>query len=328
MLGLILGIILILGGLVALCIGFGAHEVGPKVGGVFAAIFGVIAICLGCIRTVPTGVTGVVTKFGEVQPYTYEAGIHWTSPVISVIKMDNKIQKKTLQMGGPNSEIAGAFSSDIQEVWVTYTLNYQINKENAQEIYKTVGVDYYDVLIKPQVLSAVKEVVSRYNAETLIVKMGTLNDEIEEELCKNLEGTNILVVSTALEDLDFKDAFTDAVEAKQVAEQKKLQAKTEQEQMNLEAAAAAERQVIKAQADAETALIAAQNDAEVAKIAADSAEYQGQKDAAIMSNLGTMLQKYPELLEYYKTKAWESGGAKVPTTMLGDNDTTGVYHIN
>lgn len=315
MVGLILGIIFIIGAIIAITAGFVEQETGPKIGGVAALIFGIVSICLGCIRTVPTGVTGVVTKFGEVQPYTYEAGIHWTSPFISVIKMDNKIQKQTLQMGGPNAEIAGAFSSDIQEVWVTYTLNYQINKENAQEIYKTVGVDYYDVLIKPQVLSAVKEVVSRYNAETLIVKMGTLNDEIEQELRTNLEGTNIIVVSTALEDLDFKDAFTDAVEAKQVAEQKKLQAKTEQEQMNIEAKAAAERQVIQANADKDAAIIAAEGDAEVAKIAADSAEYQGQKDAAIMSNLGEMLTKYPNLIDYYRATGWDG---KLPETMLGN----------
>lgn len=57
----------------------------------------------------------------------------------------------------------------------------------------------------------------------------------------------------------------------------------------------AERQVIQAQANADAAIIAANNDAEIAKIAADSAEYQGQKDAAIMSNLGQMLQQYPAL---------------------------------
>ena len=315
MVGLILGIIFIIGAIIAVIAGFVEQETGPKIGGVAALIVGIVSICLGCIRTVPTGVTGVVTKFGEVQPYTYEAGMHWTSPLISVINMDNKIQKQTIQMGGPDAEIAGAFSSDIQEVWVTYTLNYQINKENAQEIYKTVGIDYYDVLIKPQVLSAVKEVVSRYNAETLIVKMGALNDEIETELRANLEGTNIIVVSTALEDLDFKDAFTDAVEAKQVAEQKKLQAKTEQEQMNIEAEAAAERQKIKAQADADAGIIKAEGDAEIAKIGADSAEYQGQKDAAIMKNLGEMLTKYPDLIDYYRITGWDG---KLPETMLGD----------
>ena len=85
--------------------------------------------------------------------------------------------------------------------------------------------------------------------------------------------------------------------------------------MNIEAKAAAERQVIQANADKDAAIIAAEGDAEVAKIAADSAEYQGQKDAAIMSNLGEMLTKYPNLIDYYRATGWDG---KLPETMLGD----------
>lgn len=43
-------------------------------------------------------------------------------------------------------------------------------------------------------------------------------------LTENLSRYNIKVSTTAIEDMDFTDAFTDAVEANQVAEQKKKQA--------------------------------------------------------------------------------------------------------
>lgn len=43
-------------------------------------------------------------------------------------------------------------------------------------------------------------------------------------LTENLSRYNIKVSTTAIEDMDFTDAFTDAVEANQVAEQKKEQA--------------------------------------------------------------------------------------------------------
>lgn len=86
----------------------------------------------------------------------------------------------------------------------------------------------------------------------------------------------------------------------------------------------AERQVIQAQANADAAIIAANNDAEIAKIAADSAEYQGQKDAAIMSNLGQMLQQYPELIQYYYVTGWDG---ELPDTMLGENSNV-LYDLN
>ena len=60
----------------------------------------------------------------------------------------------------------------------------------------------------------------------------------------------------------------------------------------------------------------ANNEAEIVKIQADSAEYQGQKDAAIMSNLGKQLNDYPELIQYYMITGWDG---ILPETMLSDD---------
>lgn len=278
-----------------------------RIGSIVLALISAIFLFLSCLKVVPTGSTGIVTTFGKIEDITVDAGIHFMAPWRKVIKMDNRTQKRTLEMT--------CFSSDIQEVSVLYTLNYQINKANAQEIYRNVGSNYFETIIQPRAFEAVKGVFAKYNAEELITKRGILADEIEDVLREQLYAYNIELNDTSLEDIDFTDAFTNAVEAKQVAEQNKLKAKTEQEQANLEAAAAAERQKVQAQADADAAIIAAQADAEIAKISADSAEYQGQKDAAIMSNLGTMLQRYPELVDYYRVTNWNG---KLPDTMLGD----------
>lgn len=272
------------------------------VGGAIA----VVLILVGCIKTVPTGATGIVTTFGKVENETLDAGVHFMAPWKKVIKMDNRTQKETLELG--------CFSSDIQEVTVKYTINYQINKANAQNIYKNIGTGYFEKIVQPKALEAVKGVFAKYNAENLVSSRATLSQQIEDVLISELDGYNIEITATSIEDIDFTDAFTDAVEAKQVAEQNKLKAKTEQEQQNLEAKAAAERQVVKAQADADAAILAAKADAEVAKIQADSAEYQGQKDAAIMSNIGKQLKEYPDLVQYYYINGWDG---KLPETMLG-----------
>ena len=73
---------------------------------------------------------------------------------------------------------------------------------------------------------------------------------IEEELSKSLSKYNIELVSTSIEDIDFTDAFTDAVEAKQVAQQNKLRAETEAETKIIEANAEAEVKRIEADAEA------------------------------------------------------------------------------
>lgn len=248
------------------------------------------------VRSVPTGNTGIVTSFGKIEDGTLDAGVHFMAPYKKVIKMDNRTQKATLDMS--------CFSSDIQEVTVAYTINYQIDKFNAENIYRTIGIEYFDKVVQPKALEAVKSVFAKYNAEALIENRAILAKQIEEVLISSLDGYNIQVTSTSIENIDFTDSFTNAVEAKQVAEQNKLKAKIEQDQM-----------IIEAQAKADAAVIAAENDAKIAEIAANSAEYQGQKDAAIMSNLGKMLQTYPELIDYYRVTNWDG---KLPTTSLGE----------
>lgn len=273
------------------------------------ATIGLIICLLGFIKTVPTGSTGIVTTFGRIENITLDAGIHFMAPWKKVVNMDNRTQKQSIEMP--------CFSSDIQEVNVIYTVNYQINKANAQEIYRTIGKDYFDTIVMPKALEAVKSVFAKYTAEALVESRSSLSKEIEAILVDDLNKQNIQITATSIENIDFTDAFTNAVEAKQVAEQNKLKAQTEQAQATLEAQAQAERQVIKAQADADASILAAKADAEVAKISSDSALYQGEKEASILQRVGEQLAKYPDLVKYKYIEGWDG---KMPQTILGNSD--------
>lgn len=275
----------------------------------FLSLFALLICLLGCIKTVPTGSTGIVTTFGRIEDITLDAGIHFMSPVKKVITMDNRTQKQSIEMS--------CFSSDIQEVSVVYTVNYQINKANAQEIYRTIGTEYFDKIVMPKVLESVKAIFAKYTAEDLIASRSVLSKEIEGILVDDLASENIQITATSIENIDFTDAFTDAVEAKQVAEQNKLKAQTEQAQATLEAEAQAERQVIKAKADADAAIVAANADAEVAKISADSSLYQGEKEATILQRVGEQMERYPNLVRYKYYEKWDG---KLPETVLGDSE--------
>lgn len=312
-----------------------------------AIILGAFVISLGCITSVDTGHVGIVTTFGRVENYTYDSGIHFKAPWRSVIEMDNRVQKATVQLP--------CFSADIQEVNTVYTVNYQISKTNAQDLYRTVGVNYLETVLNPAIQESVKTIMARYTAENLIGQRDALAKEIEEFLGVQLSSYNIEVVSSAIEDMDFTDSFTNAVESKQVAAQNKLQAQIEQEQKTMEAQQAAERSKIEAAAAAEVSKIQAQADMEVAKISADSAEYQGKKEAAIslqrlasingwtaVTNPETdinelykangdkvtdneLLEGSQKLIEYYYTQAWDG---KLPETFVGKDDIANVILSN
>lgn len=306
-----------------------------------AILLGLLLTFFGCISSVTTGNTGVVTTFGKVENYTLEAGFHIKAPWHKVTEMDNRVQKTTVKLS--------CFSSDIQEVSMVYTLNYQIDKANAQEIYRTVGVNYYATIIEPTISEAVKVATAQYTAEQLVQTRSDLAMAIEILLETNLSNYNIKVSSTAIEDMDFTDAFTTAVENKQVAEQKKKQAEIEQAQALAQAENDKKIAETNAKAAAEVAKIQAEAEAEVVRIAADSAEYQGQKEAAIalqrLASINGWTVKTDEetglnklyksdgtevndeelkigaerLIEYYYTQQWDG---KLPETVLGENTDT------
>ena len=308
----ILGIILFLAGISFGIVALYNDEKGVGIGCmVVGAILGILLVVLSCFTSIPTGHTGVVTTFGRVENITLDAGISTKAPWQSVIKMDNRVQKKTIPLA--------CFSSDIQEVNVSYTINYQIDKNNAMNIYKSVGTSYYDTVIAPNVAESVKVVVAKYTAEELVGSRSELAIAIEEYLAKSLETYNIQVVSTAIEDMDFTDAFTSAVESKQVAAQKKLQSQIEQEQKTLEQEEAAKRSVIDANAKAEVAKIEANADLEVTKIQADAAEYAGQKEAA--KNAAIAKNLTPELINYYYIQRWNGS---LPESYVGSDNVSSI----
>ena len=266
--------------------------------GVLVLFLGGAIIAGSCVSSVPTGHTGIVTTFGSVEDYTFEAGIHFKMPWQEVVNMDNRNQRATIDLK--------CFSSDIQEVDVTYTINYQIQKANAQTIYKTIGTGYFNTVIAPRIQEAVKSVIAQYNAENLIANREKLSAEVKEILLEKLALYNIEVLDASIENLDFSDVFTAAVEAKQVAEQTKLKTQIEQEQA-----------IIIAEAEAERAVIEAQAAAEVKKVEADAKLYATEKEAEANAKLAASLTD--PLINYYYVQAWDG---KLPTYMAGENGTT------
>ena len=249
-----------------------------------------LIFAISCFSFVPTGHTGVVTLFGKVEDYTLDSGVHFKNPFARVIKMDNRIQKESVELS--------CFSSDIQEVEVVFTLNYQISKEYAMNIYKTIGKNYFDTAVSPIITESVKTVAARYTAEDLINKRNELAMAIETDMKEKLLIFNIELVSTSIEDMDFTDAFTDAVEAKQVAAQNKLRAETEAAQRVVEAEAEAQIRRVTAEAEAYEIL--------------QRAEAEAQANQKIAESITD------RLIEYRYYEVWDG---KLPQMVMGESTT-------
>ena len=261
-----------------------------------------ILVSVTCTATVQTGYTGIVTTFGRVEDKTLEAGLHVKSPFQRIIAMDNREQK--------TSFTTEAFSSDIQQVNITGSINYAINKDTAMNLFKQVGTDYFNKLVYPRMLEITKGVFSKYTAENLVANRQVLSEQIRDGLYQELQNYGINVISLSIENIDFTDAYTDAVEAKQVAAQRKLQAEIEQSQMTMETQQQAERQRINAEAAANVARINADADAYAVKI---RSEAEAEANKQIAESLTEKLIRFNEI------KAWDG---KLPAYLSGEGATT------
>ena len=310
----VIGVIIMLAAIGAIVLGVKAHKAKFTALGAIVAVLGIAVIICSSLSTVPTGHTGILTTFGKVEDVSLPNGVNIHAPWQNVITMSNKEQK--------DSGKGLAFSKDIQEVSYSYTIQHMLQPGAAPNLYKNVGTEYFDIVISPAINAVIKTYIGKANAESLIINREAITDDVNREatIIGEKYGLSLTVI---IDNFDFTDVFTNAVEAKQVAEQEKLRAQTEQEKLTMEAQQKAARDKIEAEAAAAIAKINAEADLEVQKINADAAEYAGQKEAAVNQAISASLT--PELVAYYEIMQWNG---QLPTTYMGAGEGIPVINVN
>lgn len=251
----------------------------------------------GFFAKVNAGYAGVVDYFGDVKDQPLKPGFHITKYFEHVHPVSIRTEKTTYTVE--------AFSSDIQQVVMTISVNSNVSEDSAGVLYKKVGMKYKDTLLEPKIQENSKVVISKYTAEALIENREKLSGEVLEKMKKDISPYGINVTSVSIENLDFTDAFESAVEAKQVATQEKQRAKTQEEQKTMETQQAAERARIDAEAKANVKQIEA--DAEAYAITA-KAEAEANANKQISESLTR------DLIDYVQANNWNG---QLPNTYVG-----------
>lgn len=184
----------------------------------------IIALVLGffifCFRVVGVGQVGIITTFGNV---TAEHGsgvlIKAPWPIQSLTNMNVKTQKE--------QQDASAASKDLQTVTATIALNYHLTPDTARKVFTQVGTNYSTVIIDPVLQESVKAVTSRYNAEELINNRAAVEKSLNDVLVAKLTDHGITIDNVSIVNFNFSDAFNQAIEQKQVAQQNAQKAQYE-----------------------------------------------------------------------------------------------------
>jgi len=217
----------------------------------FALIVIVIGsiVISGAFYTVKAGEKAIVFTWGEITSVTSE-GLHFKIPMMQTI---SKVDIRTQKAEAP----AQAASKNMQTVSTIVTLNYHLNPNKLDVLYATVGLEVENKIIAARIQETVKAVVARYTAEELLTMREQVKNEISESLTRQLLDYHIIVGAGGVQitNFEFSRGFNEAIEDKQVAEQKALTAKNNLERIKVEAdqkvaQARGEAEAIRIQADA------------------------------------------------------------------------------
>ncbi len=250
-----------------------------------AAVVLVAAVGSASFTIINEGYIGVKYQFGKIVDDSLSAGLNFKIPFVQTIRQVD-IREQMYQMD------ANAYTKDTQTVEGIQTkLNYVYDRGELSNIIRNIGINNVESkLLIPQMQSIVKNEIGQYKAEDLVQNRTTVQESIEEKLRESLGQSGIIVVSFAIENLDFEDGFEEAIRAKVVAEQEalKMQNKTkEKEEL-------ARQTVIEAQAEAESQ-----------KIRADAEAYA-------IEAIQKQLQQSPEYIELQRVQKWDG---KYPQVM-------------
>jgi prohibitin 1 len=181
-------------------------------------VLGFIAVIFlfSAITRVDSGAVGVVTLFGKVDTgEVLHEGIHLISP----LKATHELSIRTQEL----KETASVPSSEGLVINLDTSLIYRLDPDKAALVYQQIGPRYVEVLIEPNLRSAIREATASHTANALYSgEREMVAKQIIEHLTAQLGPRGVIVENILLRDIQLPNTLRASIELKQQAEQEAL----------------------------------------------------------------------------------------------------------
>ena len=204
-------------------------------------------------HSVNAGHVLVVRQFGEIIGQRGD-GFQTIAPWQTSEEVSTQVESQRFQMddrtgAGEGTISSGpAISEETQPVYAVVTLNYRVSDKAVQELFTDVGSTFFEKVVAPRVFQVFKNETVKFKSVAVAPNREQIREAVQLELDRQLDGFSIDVVDFLINDLDFPQEFTEAIERKQVATQDALAARQKVEQSKAEAQQEIERARGQAQA--------------------------------------------------------------------------------
>ena len=278
-----------------------------------AAIVGVLGLTVifGSWYTIDQRERGVILRNGALIG-TAKPGLNFKLPIIDdVVRIS--LEQRIVEYKKQNS-----YSRDQQNADIDISVNFRVIEDQVDELYTDYGgiQGYVDRRITPKVIEELKNVFGTYNAVTAIQQRGKFNADVQTAIMKAIQNDGrspILITSIQTTNIDFSNAYEQAIEQRMLAEVEvdRLRQNLARERVQ------AEIKVTQAQAVADSTLAQARAQAEATRVQAQAdaerIELRGNAEAKAIHVRGAALGANPSLVSLVQAERWDG---KLPTTMV------------
>lgn len=260
---------------------------------VFVGLLGLFIVWSG-FTTIDAGNVGVKLRLGKAVD-TLEPGFHILIPFMeSAVVYSTRTVKRTFDK-------VNSYSKDIQASDSLISVNYRVDATKAIEVYSRFGTDFAEKIIDPVLQKRLKEIFGQYNASEIVTQREKLGIEVENNVRQNMP-SGIIIDGVQIENIDFSDAYEQAIEQAMQAQAEVKKTEQELERQKVEA------EKVKVNAEAAAAARIAQ-----AKAEAESIRLKGEAEASAIAARAAALRDNPNLVQLTATEKWNG---QLPTTFV------------
>ena len=255
-------------------------NMGGKSGFVYFIIAVIVILVLAKPFTIiEEGQRGILSTNGKYQDQALLPGLHFIVPMIQkVYTVDTKVRiinyASRMEATANSSGIVVKPAVTVLDkrslpVGIELTVQYRLNAQFAAQTISNWGFSWEDKIINPVVRDVVRNVIGKYDAESLTQMRNALGKEIEEGIRKsviNLKNSPAILQSVQLRDIILPKKVKEQIEAVQIAKQAVQKAEQDVQRVKQEAL----KRAAQAQGVAQQARIEAKGKADAVTIEADA----------------------------------------------------------
>lgn len=204
------------------------------------AAAGLVLIAVSSFTIIPAGHVGVQVLFGRVKPEPLTEGMQLINPFVDVQQMSVRTETYTMSAVAGEGQVRGddsiqALSADGLSMPLDITVVFRLVGSDAPRVYRDIGADFVEKIIRPSSRTAVREAIAGFTAqEAYSTKREELPAKMQELLIQRVKSlleqrdtfkgaTGVVVEQVMLRNIQLPVKVKNAIEAKLEAAQQSEQ---------------------------------------------------------------------------------------------------------